>query len=72
MFCVTGQRGLTGFEWVGGGRREGKEKVVRVGEGGGEGGGGCAAPPPFVYTGNGPYVACTVGCTWLVCNLRAA
>ena len=28
--------------------------------------------PPFVYTENAPYVACTVGCMWLVCSSCAA
>ena len=37
-------------------------------------GGAAAPPPPFVHTGNGPYVACSVGlhraCVQLMCNFN--
>ena len=30
-------------------------------------------PPPHLgYSGNGPYMACTVGCTWLMYSLCTA
>ena len=28
--------------------------------------------PNFLYSYHGPYVACTVGCTWLMCSLCMA
>ena len=36
------------------------------------GGRGFAAAPRFLDIGYGPSVACTVGCTWLMCSLCMA
>ena len=33
---------------------------------------GAASRPPYMYAQNAAYVACTVGCTWLVCSLCVA